>query len=142
MPGSIPGPLGFAAFSGVKFGGYAFAAQILKRVYDSDARVLPVAITRTLVGLGVGVCHLILWAVLLSKFKYFKDDFSGVLFIVGLLLLRLIIWTMVIKIFFDPAWKYRTRTILYAVACTAFSFILDGLGIALAFVTPGQISFC
>jgi hypothetical protein len=146
MPGSLPGPLGLAAFSGVKLAGYTLAGVVLRRAYPATrARALTIGLTRAAVGLAVGLLHLVLWANILGR--YLSDRYVLPVFFLGLFILRMIIWTFVIWFFCDRSFLDRSRerpgrVVGFAMAGTAFSFLLDAVGIGLAFVTPGQISFC
>jgi hypothetical protein len=138
--------LGLAAFSGVKLAGYTLAGAVLHRAYPATrARALTIGLTRAAVGLAVGLLHLVVWAEFLGR--YISDRYALPVFISGLFVLRLIIWTFVIwffcdRSFFDRSRKRPGRVVGYAMAGTAFSFLLDAVGVGLAFVTPGQISFC
>jgi hypothetical protein len=68
MLGYLPGPLGFAAFGGVKFAGYTIAGAVLRKVYPAvKARALTIGAMRMVVGLTVGISHLALWAAFLSR---------------------------------------------------------------------------
>jgi hypothetical protein len=52
MGGYFPGPVGFAAFVGVKFGGYVLAGMALKKLQPTiTSSALKIAAART--GLGV-----------------------------------------------------------------------------------------
>ena len=49
-----PGPIGFLAFSGVKFLGYTAAAVVLQRAYQSTRNPWVVGLGRTGIGLVAG----------------------------------------------------------------------------------------
>jgi hypothetical protein len=141
MPGMIPGPIGFAAFVGVKFGGYTLAGTVLQRNYPAeDARPVKIAITRTAVGLVLGIAHFFVWESV--QRKYFNGSMSEYSFIGGLIVLRLLIWSGIIWRFCDRKLEHPIRVLGWAAAGTAFSFLLDVIGIALALVTPGQMPMC
>jgi len=53
-------------------------------------------------------------------------------FLVGIAILRLILWTTLIIYFCDPAWQKTRRVLAWAVAGTALSFLLDLFGFFLA----------
>lgn len=141
MPGMIPGPIGFAAFVGVKFAGYTLAGTIVRRTYPAEtASAVKIAITRTGLGLALGIAHVAFWGWFLNS--HVGPEMKGTAFIVGLVVLRLLLWTAIIWLFCDRRWEHPLRLLGYAVAGTAFSFLLDAAGIAMAFVAPGKIPFC
>jgi hypothetical protein len=141
MPGMIPGPIGFAAFAGVKFAGYTLAGTILRRTYPAEtASAVKIAATRTVLGLALGIAHVAFWGWFFGRNVDAKVQ--GTAFIVGLVILRLMLWSAIIWLFCDRRWEHPLRLLGYAVAGTAFSFLLDVAGLALAFVAPGKIPFC
>lgn len=142
MPGSIPGPLGFAAFSGVKLAGYTLAGAVLRKIYPAaKARALIIGATRMVVGLAIGLSHLALWAAYLSRSSR-SDSEALVPFLICSLVLRLLVWTSIVWFFCDREWARPGRIVAYAAAGTALSFLLDFAGIALALVAPGRVPFC
>jgi hypothetical protein len=143
MLGHVPGPMGFAAFAGVKFAGYSVAGSVLRCVYPATiAHSLTIGITRTVAGLALGIVHVALWQMFLSRSSNSSDSRMALWFFLSLLVLRLIIWTFIVWFFCDRKWDQLRRTLISALAGTALSFLLDFLGVALALVSPGQIPFC
>ncbi len=141
MPGMIPGPIGFAAFVGAKFGGYTLAGAVLRRKYPAEnASPVKIAITRTLLGLGLGIAHFFVWESF-QRSNVNRED-NGYAFICGLIILRLLIWSGIIWLFCDRKLEHRLRVFGWAAAGTAFSFLLDAVGLALAFIAPGKVPFC
>ncbi|HWX55432.1 MAG TPA: hypothetical protein VN176_12645 [Verrucomicrobiae bacterium] len=142
MPGSIPGPLGAAAFAGVKFCGYTVAGAALRRIYPATRSwAITIGTTRLLLGLVIGIAHLALWGTILTTLHK-PDGFAVPWFFSGLLVLRFVIWMATIWFFCDRRWERPKQTLAWAAAGTGLSFLLDVIGIALAFVAPGKIPFC
>ncbi|HLJ27956.1 MAG TPA: hypothetical protein VKY85_14700 [Candidatus Angelobacter sp.] len=142
MLGSLPGWLGFAAFAGVKLVGYGAAGAVLRRVYpDGSAGPFKVAITRTGVGLAVGLSNIAFWAWVESSSGSSGGEIK-VPFLTTLVVLRLAIWTFIIRFFCDRKWTHPQRDVTSIVAGTALSFLLDAAGIALALTPPRQGTFC
>ena len=140
MPGTIPGPIGFAAFVGVKFAGYTLAGTVLRRTYPAEAAgAVKIAITRTALGLALGIAHVAFWGRFFSK--HVDVQMQSAVFVMGLIVLRLVLWGAIIWLFCDRRLERPLRIFGYAIAGTTFSFLLDVVGIALAFIAPGKTPF-
>ena len=101
MP-AFPGPAAFAAFVGVKFGGYILAATALKKAEPAiTTSSLRVAATRT--GLGILFGPPITFAMIfaLNHFANPNVDSSLLVLYPFLFSLRVFIWALVIFIFFE-----------------------------------------
>ena len=121
MPGMIPGPIGFAAFVGAKFGGYTLAGTFLRKTYPAEqASPLKIAFARTGLGLALGIAHFFVWVKLQDS--HVNADPNGVVFIVGLIVLRLLIWTGIIWLFCDRRFEHPLRIFSYAIGGTLLSF--------------------
>jgi hypothetical protein len=141
MLASLPGWLGFAAFAGVKLAGYGAAGAVLCHVYpDGSAGPFRVAITRTAVGLAVGLANIAFWAWVESSSGSAGSEIK-VPFLTTLVVLPLAIWTFIIRFFCDRKWTHPRRDVISIIAGTALSFLLDAAGIALALTTPSQGTF-
>lgn len=142
MPGHLPGPFGFAAFAGIKLAGYTVAGVTLRRLYPATrALAFTIGATRTATGLAVGIINIAFLAMFASRSNSMNGEIAPWLFL-SLIVLRLIIWTFIVWLFCDRKWERTQRTLTCVVAGTAFSFLLDVAGVALALVSPGQTTFC
>ena len=138
-----PGPIGFAAFGAVKFAGYLAGSVFLKNAYKSSQNVWKVGLVRTVIGLVFGFAFGGVWILLSNRFENtWPDWLAGCLFFGLLLPIRLVEWSILIHWYFDRGLIQRARDLKYAVAGIAWSFVLDGAGIAFAFVVPGGFWIC
>jgi hypothetical protein len=126
--------------------GYTAASVVLKRGYElrgSKPRIWGLGLTRTGIGLGVGLLYGGLWIFTLNNVLHYSDgNWSGVLYYVLLLPVRLAEWSLLIWIFFDRRLHDRTRMWKYAAFGTICSYALDAIGVGAAFVLPGGIWVC
>jgi len=131
-----PGPLGLAYYVGVKLAGYCGAAHYLNRYFgDRKANVFVAGVTRTAIGLTVGVGSV----ALLSSLEVIRGEW---LFYVFLIPVRLCEWLLLLWLFYrKPRWDQRTMTILSAKGML-WSFFLDIPAIIAVFVLPGGIWIC
>lgn len=138
-----PGPIGFAAFTGVKFLGYSVAASVLANVFQSPRSAWLVGLARTGIGLLAGTLFGGIWILLGTLFHSRWPDWAAVLLFFGLLIpIRLAEWSLLIHFFFDRGLVERARDLKLAGAGSAWSFVLDGVGIVSAFVIPGGFWVC
>lgn len=126
---------------GVKFGGYALAGIALKKAYPAIAAgVAKIAAVRTGLGLVLGIAF---WAL---SMKFLGDSalFTGTPLIpyVWLAALRIVVWAVVISIFVSQGQGETAKFLLFSALGALWSCILDGIGIALALITPGRIPVC
>jgi hypothetical protein len=144
MPGYLPGPVGFAAFASVKFGGYVLAGAALKKLQPAiTATIYKIAAVRT--GLGIVIGPLFTIGMLFLSEHFIRDPRSTLpdnLFYPVLIVARFLVWTLVISIFAKHTNLSKGKISLYALGGAAWSCLLDLPGIALAFVSPGKIPFC
>lgn len=142
MPGG-PGPIGFAAFTGVKILGYSVAATVLTNVFQSSRNAWVVGLARTGIGLVAGTLFGGIW-ILVGTLFHGKWPASAVaLLFFGLLIpIRLAEWSLLIHFFFDRGLVQRAKDLKIATVGSAWSFALDGIGIVSAFVIPGGFWVC
>jgi len=144
VPGSIPGPVGFAAFAAVKFGGYVVAGAVLRK-WQPSITASPYKIAAVRTGLGIVIGPLLTIAALALADHFFPDQATnpmGRLFYPLLAVMRFFVWMLVIFLFTKHLNLSASRLSLYALCGAVWSCLLDLPGIALAFVSPGKISFC
>ena len=144
MPGSFPGPVGFAAFAAVKFGGYVLAGIALKKLQPLiTASVYKIAAVRTGLGIVIGPLLTIGSLFLLEHFsKNPRSDAPDRLFYPFLFVMRFFVWMLVIFLFARHIHLSGSKVSLYALGGAIWSCLLDLPGIALAFVSPGKIPLC
>ena len=144
MPGSIPGPVGFAAFAAVKFGGYVVAGAVLKKWQPLiTADKYKIAAVRT--GLGIVIGPLLTIGALALAERFFPAPSTNPIdhFLYPLLVvMRFFVWMLVIFVFTRNLSLPPSKLSLYALCGAVWSCLLDLPGIALAFVSPGKITFC
>ncbi len=137
-----PAPLGFAYFVGVKFVGYTSAALVIRKVYpEFKGRILRVGLTRTAIGIGAGAAYGALWF-FLSKSAFRTADPNPWLYFGGLLPVRIAEWMWLVHLFFDRGLFDPQKAFRVGVGGTVWSYCLDAIGIAAAFVIPGGIWVC
>jgi hypothetical protein len=144
MPGAIPGPVGFATFAAVKFGGYILAGVVLKKceplIAASSAKI---AATRTGLGILLGPAMVAAAAFLANPFmRNQQSNPIDQLFYPFLFTMRFFVWLLVIFLFTRQIDLSKSRLALYALAGAFWSCLMDVPGVALAFVSPGKISIC
>ena len=136
-----PAPLGFLYFTGIKALGYTVAAYQIKSGYGLKGRPKPsvplVALTRTGIGVAAGIVYWSVWA------------FTGIgqhvphggVWYTGLLPVRVAEWTFLIWLFFDRSLQ-RSRLWKYVLLGIVWSYLLDVIGVAAAWVLPGGFWVC
>jgi hypothetical protein len=142
----FPGPVGFAAFAGVKFGGYCLAGVALKKIQPSiDAGAVRIAAART----GIGIAAGLLWlgflqigATIFENKAAFLDQYGQFLAYGLLALMRFLVWCLVIGLFTRRVKIPTARFYMLALAGAAWSCLLDVPGVALAMFSPGSIPIC
>lgn len=138
-----PGPIGFAAFTGVKFLGYSVAASILTNIFQSQRNAWLVGLARTGIGLVAGTLFGGIWILLGTLFHNKWPEWAAALLFFGLLIpIRLAEWSLLIHFFFDRGLVQRVRDLKFAALGGVWSFVLDGVGIVSAFVIPGGFWVC
>ncbi len=144
MGGYFPGPLGFAAFVGVKFGGYALAGITLKKLQPTiSAGAIKIAATRTGLGILLGPPMTLLGGFLIGFFLT-RTDSAATSYgaYVLLFLVRILVWALVIYIFTRRTNLGRSGLWTFALLGAAWSCLLDWPGFKLAMIAPGQIPVC
>jgi hypothetical protein len=139
--GYFPGPVGFAAFVGVKFGGYALAGIALKKLQPTiSSGALRIAAVRTGLGVVLGPPITLLGGMILGLL------FAGVSSVVPtyfayvfLWPLRILIWALVLYIFTRGIDLSVAKFWSYAALGALWSCLLDWPGFKLAMVAPGKI---
>ena len=123
MPGGIGDPMqGILAFTGIKFAGYSLAALYLNKSYPHDAKVnfLLVGLMRTLIGIVFA------FILALVSFPFFHTGGSGFLiYLLGLIPVRLLEWFILIRIFYDEDVVDKRKLWKNLIAATIWSFVLD-----------------
>jgi hypothetical protein len=137
-----PAPLGFAYFVGVKFVGYTVAAFVIRKSYpEFKGGFVKVGAARTAIGIGAGLAYGALWFLIGSK-AFGTADPGPVSYFAGLLPVRIAEWMWLIHLFFDKGLGHRRKAFKTASAGTVWSYCLDAIGIAAAFVIPGGVWVC
>ena len=144
MGGYFPGPVGFAAFASVKFGGYVLAGLTLRKVQPAiAASAVKIAATRT--GLGVLLGPPLMLAAIYANEKLILNSNSAtptVLLYAYLFAVRLLVWALVIFLFTKDLSIPRSQLWRYEGVGAVWSCLLDLPGYGLALVSPGQITIC
>lgn len=138
MPGGLSNPVqGYLAFSAVKLAGYSLAGLYLNRRYsEAKANFGVVGITRTVVGMVFGgVLGLIALPLV------FVGGLGVVVYILGLIPVRLLEWWIIILLFYDRSIQTRQKDWRYAGFGTAWSFALD-IPALIGFMATGGLWIC
>lgn len=138
MPGGLSSPVqGYLAFSAVKLAGYSLAGWYLNRRYsNATAHFALVGITRTVVGMIFGA------ALGLLAFPLVLYGGLGILvYVAGLVPIRLLEWWIVIRLFYDRSMLTKQKDWRYAGLGTAWSFALD-IPALIGFVATGGFWIC
>jgi hypothetical protein len=144
MGGYFPGPVGFAAFAGVKFGGYVLAGIALKKLQPTiAASAAKIAAARTGLGILLGPPISIAAIIAMEHFMPPSSQDSSPMALYPLLFaLRVLIWALVIFLFTKRLKLPESKLWAYACAGAAWSCLLDLPGFGLAIISPGQIPIC
>lgn len=136
--------IGFAAFGAVKAAGYIGAAYVLKKKYAASGREpwksIGVGFTRLLIGLVVGAVYGA--AMSAALFHQAAGKVLLPLYFILLFPVRMGEWTLLIKLFFDRQLRDKSKLLLYTTLGSVWSYALDAIGIAAAFVVPGGVWIC
>jgi hypothetical protein len=138
MPGGLSDPVqGFLAFSAVKLAGYSLAGWFLNHRYQrATTHFAIVGIVRTAIGMIFGAALGFLVLPLVSF-----GASSILLYIVGLIPVRLVEWWIIIYLFYDRSMQTKGKDWRYAGIGTAWSFMLD-IPALLGFVATGGLWIC
>lgn len=140
----MPGPLGFAAFAGVKFGGYVLAGVALRKLHPAiTASAAKIGAARAGLGILLGPPVTVAAIVIVEHFSSPASSDSSLLPLYPFLFaLRVLIWALVIFLFARRTELAESKLWTYASVGALWSCLLDVPGIALAIVSPGRIPFC
>jgi hypothetical protein len=144
LGGYFPGPVGLAAFVGVKFGGYVLAGIALKKLQPTiTASAVKIAGARTGLGLLLGPPMTLLGALLIGLLFHQPGskvpDYGSYVF---LLLVRVLLWAFIIFVFTKRSVTPRSTIWTYAFVGAIWSCLLDLPGFGLAVISPGKIAVC
>ena len=138
MPGGLSNPVqGYLVFSAVKLGGYTLAGWYLNRRYSSTtAHFALVGVTRTIIGMVFGA------GLALLAFPFFQFGGLGILiYLVGLIPVRLVEWWIVIWFFYDRSLQTKQKDWRYVGLGSAWSFALD-IPALIGFIATGGFWIC
>jgi hypothetical protein len=139
--GMLPGPAGFAAFAGVKFGGYVLAGIVLRKLYPSIAAgAAKIAALRTGLGILLGPVLLLALAALANAEHW--DVNSNILSYGALVCIRVLVWAVVIWCFLRNTTESRRYLWVNASAGAVWSCLLDLPAFFLLEIAPGRIPIC
>ena len=139
MPGGLSNPVqGYLAFSAVKLAGYSLAGWYLNRRYpDATANFAVVGVVRTVIGVAFGAV-----LGLLAAYPLYLLGGSGfIVYLFGLVPVRLIEWWIIIRLFYDRTMQTKQKDWRYAGLGTAWSFALD-IPALIGFVATGGLWIC
>lgn len=120
--------LGYAAFAGIKFGGYAIAALFLNLTYPTKISPWAFGAVRTLVGMSVGG---VLYLIMAST----KIEFLALY--VALVPIRIVEWFAVVALFYDRRLTDMKRLLKCSFAGMVWSAILDIPAGVIGFLSAG-----
>ena len=138
MPGGLSNPItGYLAFSAVKLAGYSLAGWYLNKRYpEATANFLVVGIARAVIGMVFGAV-----LGLLALPFVFAGGLGILLYIVGLIPVRLLEWWIIIGYFYDSSMQTKSKDWRYAGIGTAWSFALD-IPAVIGFFATGGLWIC
>jgi len=116
---------------------------VLTNVFQSPRNAWLVGLARTGIGLVAGTLFGGAWFLLAMRFDNKWADWVAASVFFGLLIpIRLAEWSLLIHFFFDRGLLQRARDLKLAAVGSAWSFVLDAIGIVSAFVVPGGFWVC
>lgn len=143
MPAGLAHPaIGYASFCAIKFAGYTLAARFISKSYGRpDIGALRVGATRTLIGMIAGAAYFGLWWVAqryaMRPPGVSPNQSAPLLYMAGLLPIRVAEWWLLIWIFYDRELTQRAKGWRTVGLGTVWSYILDAPAIAGFLVTAG-----
>jgi hypothetical protein len=142
--GYFPGPVGVAAFVGVKFGGYVLAGIALKKLQPTiNASAIKIAGARTGLGIVLGPPMTLLGALLIGllvpETSSHVPTYGAYVF---LHLVRVLVWAFTIFVFTRRSITARSTIWTYAFAGAVWSCLLDLPAFELGMISPGKIVVC
>ncbi|MCM3874618.1 MAG: hypothetical protein ND895_28320 [Pyrinomonadaceae bacterium] len=138
MPGGLSSSVnGYLVFGAVKLAGYSLAGWHLNRSYSgASANFAVVGVTRTIIGMLFGA------GLALLAFPFVMFGGLGILiYIVGLVPVRLTEWWIIIWLFYDRSMMTKQKDWQYVGLGTAWSFGLD-IPALIGFVATGGFWIC
>ncbi len=133
-------PLGYAVFVGVKFIGYSAAALALRKAYAGNTSpALLVGATRLGIGILAGTAYGLFW--IYGPAQVFSEH-PVIWYLTLLLPIRILEWSLLLHLYFDRGLGERLRALKFAVFGSGWSYVLDAVGMAAAFVVPGGLWVC
>ncbi len=144
MGGVFPGPIGYAAFAGVKFGGYVLAGIALRKYQPTiTASAVKIAAARTGLGILLGP-PIALALIAMAEHFHWPDDPNAPLwtFYPVLYALRVLIWALLIFLFTRGTTLSANKFWIFALLGALWSCALDLPGFALAIISPGRLVIC
>lgn len=141
MPGGLLHPVtGFVTFGAIKFAGYTAAAALLRWSYGtSRAPVVVVGITRTVLGMILGAGFGLGMAAVANRYDMHVNEMS--FYMVGLVVLRIMEWSLILWLFFDRDLAHKKKDMLFVVVGILWSFLLDVPSI-FGLLATGGLSIC
>ncbi len=138
MPGGLSNPVeGYLAFSAVKLVDYSLAGLFLNSRYpEATTNFLVVGIARTVIGMVFGGV-----LGLLTLPLVFGGGLGILLYVLGLIPVRLLEWWIIIRFFYDRSMETKPKDWRYAGIGTAWSFALD-IPAAIGFFATGGLWIC
>ena len=120
--------VGAVAFSAIKLFGYTFAAHRISLHYGRlDLNHWKVGSIRTLIGMGFGMLYFALASV----------GFPSLIILLGLIPIRVVEWTILLRIFYDERLGDRSKLRDVTILGTIWSFLLDVPALMGAFTVAG-----
>jgi hypothetical protein len=138
MPGGLSNSVnGYLVFGAVKLAGYSLVGWYLNRKYASaTVSFAVVGLTRTVIGMLFGA------GLALLSFPFVMFGGLGILiYLVGLIPVRLIEWWIIIWLFYDRPMMTKQKDWQNVVLGTAWSFALD-IPALIGFVATGGFWIC
>jgi len=136
MPGGLTfdSTQSYIVFGAIKFVGYSLAARYLKTSYpDSNANVLLVGLTRTLIGMFFGA--------IVGMIGFWAFEVAFLVFLLGLLPVRILEWWILLRIFFDRKDEDKRKLGNNIALGVVWSFVLD-IPAIFGFIVTGGFWIC
>ncbi|MCW8132533.1 MAG: hypothetical protein KIS92_19450 [Planctomycetota bacterium] len=132
--------VGFAVFGAVKLAGYTAAAALLRWSYGrSSAPVIVVGLARTVLGVVLGIGFGLGMAAVARRYDTHVNELS--FYIVGLIVLRIMEWSLIVWFFFDRELAQKKKDMLFVALGILWSFFLDVPAI-IGLISTGGLSIC
>jgi hypothetical protein len=133
--------LGYATFCAIKLAGYSLAAHFISESYGRrDIGAFRVGATRTLIGMAAGAAYFGVWMVagkVLGRPPGAVFQTSPILYLAGLLPVRIAEWWLLIWMFYDRKLERQADGWRIVALGTTWSYVLDAPAIAGFIATAG-----